>query len=67
VAAAVINRVMPETIESHFWQTRRQQEAKYLREIEREFATLSRIYLPLLPCDVRGISALEKIGRLLVE
>ena len=66
VAAAVINRVMPETGESHFWQTRQQQEVEYLREIEREFSTLPRIYIPLLPHDIRGINTLEKIGRLLV-
>jgi arsenite-transporting ATPase len=67
VAAAVINRVMPETGENYFWQTRRQQESEYLREIEREFAKLPRVYIPLLPHDIRGISTLEKIGRLLVE
>lgn len=66
VAALVINRVLPAAAEGSFLENRRRQEAEYLAEIEREFAALRRIYLPLLPHDVHGIETLTLIGQRLL-
>ncbi|PIE83674.1 MAG: arsenic-transporting ATPase [Candidatus Contendobacter odensis] len=67
VAALIVNRVLPKDAEGHFIENRRRQEATYLHEIEQEFTTLPRIYLPLLPCDVHGINTLKWIGQQLSQ
>jgi arsenite-transporting ATPase len=66
VAALVVNRVLPPEAEGVFLENRRRQEAEYLAEIEREFASLRRIYLRLLPHDVHGIKTLKLIGQRLI-
>ncbi len=66
VAALVVNRVLPPEAEGAFLANRRRQEAEYLAEIEREFASLRRMYLPLLPHDVHGIETLKLIGQQLI-
>ena len=45
VVAAVVNRVLPADARGSFLDHRRRQEAEYLAEIEREFASLHRCYL----------------------
>jgi arsenite-transporting ATPase len=64
VAAAVVNRVLPEG-GGDFLEARRRQEAVYLAEIDREFPRVPKIFLPLQPDDVRGLDALAQVGRLL--
>jgi arsenite-transporting ATPase len=65
IAAIVVNRILPENAEGEFLTTRRQQEEKYLQEIERAFHSIRRYDLPLLPHDVYGVDTLRHIGRLL--
>jgi arsenite-transporting ATPase len=65
LAAVVVNRVLPEHAEGDFLTTRRRQEEQYLREIEREFGSVPRHTLPLLPHDVHGLETLRHIGSLL--
>ncbi len=66
VAAMIVNRLLPDDAEGDFLRERRLQEQEYREEIDREFATLPRVYIPLLPHDVHGIDTLRQIGRLLV-
>ena len=66
VAAMVVNRLLPDDAEGDFLRERRLQEKEYRDEIDREFAALRRVYVPLLPHDVHGIDTLRGIGRLLV-
>jgi arsenite/tail-anchored protein-transporting ATPase len=65
IAGIVVNRVLPENVMGEFIEARRAQEAEYRREIDRLFAAYCRIVIPLLPYDVNGLDALQKLGRLL--
>ncbi|MBI3049447.1 MAG: ArsA family ATPase [Acidobacteria bacterium] len=67
VAALVVNRVLPEGAGGAFLEARRRQEGAYLIEIEEAFAPFPRVSLPLWPEDVRGLSALGRLGRYLSE
>ena len=67
VAALIINRVLPPDSGGGFLQARRQQERQHLQEIERRFAELPRVQLPLLEHDVQGVQTLRRIGQLLSE
>lgn len=66
ITAVIVNRVLPQEADGAFLETRRQQEEIYRQEIERQFAKLPRIYIPLMPRDVHGVEALERFGRLLM-
>jgi arsenite/tail-anchored protein-transporting ATPase len=66
VAGLVVNRVLPPDLPGAFLESRRAQEAEYLRQIDREFKALPRIRVPLLPRDVEGLEALAEMGSLLV-
>lgn len=66
VAALIVNRIIPETADGHFLETRRRQEAEHVREIEAAFPDLPKHFLPLLERDVVGIDTLRQIGALLV-
>ena len=66
VAAMVVNRLLPDDAEGEFLRERRLQETQYREEIDREFAALRRVHIPLLPHDVHGIETLRWIGRMLV-
>lgn len=62
VGGIVVNRVLPEDIPDHaFFQARKRQEAEYLKDIERRFARMATLKLPLLDRDVVGEFALEQI------
>ena len=66
VAAMIVNRLLPDDADGDFLRERRLQEREYRDEIDREFAALPRVYVPLLPHDVHGIDTLRHIGHLLV-
>ncbi len=66
VAAMVVNRLLPDDADSEFLRERRLQEQEYRDEIDREFAGLRRVDVPLLAHDVYGIETLREIGRILV-
>jgi arsenite-transporting ATPase len=67
VAGLIVNRVLPAEAGGEFLENRRRQESQYLAEIEREFGSLRRWYMPLLPRDVHGVETLNLIGRALFE
>ena len=63
VAGVVVNRVLPENIGvGDFLESRRTQEAKYLARIDRSFASLPRVRVPLLARDVQGVDALREVA-----
>ena len=65
VSAVVVNRILPDEADGEFLRARRLQEEAYRREIDREFARLPRIVLPLLPHDVYGRETLRRLGQML--
>ncbi len=67
VAAIVVNRLLPDDADGTFIETRRLQESKYRKEIERLFESMPLYHLPLLTDDVYGTEALAGIGKLLME
>ena len=67
VAAMIVNRLIPEDAEGDFLRKRRLQEAEYRAEIDRDFESVPKMYLPLLSHDVHGTATLREIGRLLMR
>lgn len=67
VAAIIVNRILPADAEGTFLETRRKQEERYLREIDRTFSPLPRIHLPLQEQDIYGLAALQRFGRILMD
>ncbi len=65
VAAMIVNRLLPDDAEGEFLRERRRQEQEYRDEIDREFAELPLVRVPLLSHDVHGIDTLRQIGRFL--
>ena len=61
VAGLVVNRVLPERSLGEFLESRRAQEGEYLARIEREFASLPRVKIPLLPRDVAGLDGVRSV------
>ena len=62
VGGLVVNRILPESSGGHpFLAARKEQEQRYMIEIEETFPDLPRIELPLLPHDVVGPDALQEI------
>jgi len=62
VAGLVVNRVLPDEAGGEFMDRRREQEARYLDEIDRRFPELPRVRVPLLPGDVEGIDAVRGVA-----
>ncbi len=63
VTALVVNRVLPDEAGGAFLAARRQQEARYLTEIDRVFAGIPQVRVPLLPDDVHALDTLRALGR----
>ena len=66
VAAMIVNRLLPDDPEGEFLRERRRREQEYRDEIDRRFAALPLVRIPLLAHDVHGVGALRRIGRFLV-
>jgi len=62
VAGVVVNRVLPDVPLGDFLESRRAQEAEYLERVDRSFAELPRVRVPLLSRDVVGIEAIREVG-----
>lgn len=64
VAGVVVNRILPtnQTL-GEFLESRRSQEAEYLERVEKAFAKLPRVQIPLLSHDVEGIDALREVAQ----
>ena len=58
----VVNRVLPSTAGGEFLAARRAQESAYRAEIDRLFARLPRVTVPLLERDVHGAETLRRVG-----
>lgn len=58
----VVNKVLPEETRDEFLLERKEQERKYLREIEERFSFLRMIKLPLRERDVKGIEDLKDLA-----
>jgi len=65
VAGMVVNRVLPEGPLGDFLESRRAQEAEYLAMVDRRFAGLVRVRVPLLSRDVQGLESLREVARYL--
>ena len=63
VTALVVNRVLPDEAGGAFLAARRQQEARYLSEIDRVLAGIPQVRVPLLPDDVHDLDTLRALGR----
>ena len=64
VAGMVVNRILPnDQALGEFLESRRSQEAAYLKQIEKVFSKLPRVQIPLLSCDVQGINALREVAQ----
>src|SRR6056297_22059 len=50
----VINRILPDKMTDDFWKSKKEDEVKYVAEIEEFFSDKSIIKLPLLPKDMRA-------------
>jgi arsenite/tail-anchored protein-transporting ATPase len=62
VAGVVVNRVLPREGEGEFLEGRREEEARYLDQIEREFGSLPRVRIPYLARDVDDLAGLREIA-----
>lgn len=58
----VVNRVLPSGDLGPFLEERREQEARYLRQIDDAFGSLPRWRVPLLARDVEGEEGLREVG-----
>ena len=67
VAGIVVNRILPDAQAGAFYEARRSQEAAHLATIDRAFAGLPRIDLPMLASDVNGMDALTTVAGYLTE
>ena len=66
VAGIVVNRVLPDAPLGDFLESRRAQQGEYLDQVDRGFAKLPRVRVPLLSRDVVGIETLREVARHLV-
>ncbi len=67
VAGAIVNRVLPAEVDGSFLQARRQQEKRYLAEIDATLGQLPLTHLPLLASDIAGLEGLEVVAQLLEQ
>jgi len=62
VGGLVVNRILPASSGDHpFLAARKEQEQRYMEEIDETFPDYPRLELPLLPHDVVGPEALQEI------
>jgi arsenite/tail-anchored protein-transporting ATPase len=62
VLGLIVNRVLPREPLGEFLEQRREQEARYLKQIAGSFGDLPRVDVPLLARDVEGLAALRTIA-----
>ena len=66
VKQLIINNVM-EINSCRFCRAKRKEDEKYIAQIEKEFADLNRVILPLYPGEVKGLKSLDKFKGLLFK
>ncbi len=62
VDVLVINRILPETVETEFWNKKKEQERKYLKQIEEYFTNQHHIRIPLLDTDM-GKNSIDNLTK----
>lgn len=62
VAGLVVNRVLPDEGDGSFISAKRRQETQHLDDIDRLFAHLPRVRVPLHPDDVHDMNTLRRVG-----
>ncbi len=62
LAGLVVNRVLPEGPLGDFLESRRAQEAAYLKRIDGLFGDLPRVQVPLFAKDVEGVENLRRVA-----
>ncbi len=65
VQGLVVNRVLPPEADGEFLASRREQERAHLDDIQRQFAGLPRIELPMLARDITDPETLARLARIL--
>jgi arsenite-transporting ATPase len=61
VCGVVVNRVLPDVLDSGFYQSRRKQEQVYVDEIKRRFSAYPLTWIPQFETDVYGLENLERV------
>ncbi len=67
VCSVVVNRVLPESAEGAFYQSRRRQEQVYRDEIIQRFAGYPLQWVPQSETDVYGLNSLERVSAALLN
>lgn len=67
VAGVIVNRIMPDTANSPFWQARIERQKRHLQEIDSMLKDLPQKRLPLMEDDVSGLEALSRFAGLMTE
>ncbi len=65
VGGLFVNRVLPRSAEGEFLRRRREREARYLRDIDRDFSRHPIQHVPLVESDVVGVEALRRMAEML--
>ncbi len=62
VESIIINRVVPEELGGDYWKAKLEEQRKYMKAIEEAFSPLKTIEARLMPREVLGVKALERLA-----
>lgn len=62
IETIIVNRILPDQVNDPFFQQRKEQENRYLEEMETMFKGQEMVYVPMMPYDIYGKEALAKIA-----
>lgn len=60
VNTVIINKVLSEEVDGEFWKKRKEVEKEYVAQIEKEFESQWKHYIPLFETDISSIDMLER-------
>lgn len=63
----VVNKILPDILDSDFFQKRKQLETEYLQMIKKEFTKQHKVYIPLLDEDITSVKTLDRISEYFEE
>ena len=64
VEGIIINRIMPDDIDSEFFAKRKQVEDGYLRQIEAKFGDRILHRIPLMEYDISGYESIDRVAKI---
>jgi len=64
VEGIIINRIMPENIDSEFFSKRKQVEDGYLKQIEEKFGDRILCRIPLMEYDISGYESIDRVAKI---